>query len=87
MKKAIVLTIAASDISFTMTTDDYNAYLNDIMPDNKVAPAHNLVMRAVDSDHKEQLRSILENSPGASMQIAGLLTQQFAPSIEIAVKK
>ncbi|ABZ75902.1 conserved hypothetical protein [Shewanella halifaxensis HAW-EB4] len=87
MKKPIVLTIAGSDISFTVTTDDYNAYLNEIMPDNKVAPAHNLVMRTVDTDHKEQLRGVLDNSPGASMQIAGLLTQQFAPAIEIAVKK
>ncbi|MFT5788015.1 MAG: hypothetical protein ACI8SJ_000110 [Shewanella sp.] len=87
MKKQIVLTIAGTDISFSVTTDDYNAYLNEIMPDNKVAPAHNLVMRAVSADHKEQLRGVLDNSPGAAMQIAGLLTQEFAPSIEIAVKK
>lgn len=87
MKKQIALLISGTSIGFTMTTEDYNGYLNEIMPDNKVAPAHNLVMRTVDADSKETLRSILDTSPGASMQIAGLLTQEFAPSIEISVKK
>lgn len=87
MKKPIELTIAGTDIRFNMTTEDYNGYLNEIMPDNKVAPAHNLVMRTVDAESKEALRDILDQSPGASMQIAGLLTQEFAPSIEISVKK
>jgi hypothetical protein len=87
MKKQITLMIAAVAIGFTMTTDDYNSYLNEIMPDNKVAPAHNLVMRTVDAEQKEELRGILDNSPGAALQIAGLLTQEFAPSIAISVKK
>ena len=87
MKKQITLVIAAVTIGFTMTTDDYNGYLNEIMPDNKVAPAYNLVMRTVDAEHKEELRGILDNTPGASLQIAGLLTQEFAPSIAISVKK
>ncbi|WP_351015012.1 putative phage tail assembly chaperone [Shewanella sp. AC91-MNA-CIBAN-0169] len=87
MKKQITLTIAALTIGFTMTTDDYNSYLNEIMPDNKVAPAHNLVMRTVDAEQKEELRGILDTSPGAALQIAGLLTQEFAPSIAISVKK
>ncbi|QYK02447.1 putative phage tail assembly chaperone [Shewanella psychrotolerans] len=87
MKKNIALLIAGTSIGFTMTTEDYNGYLNEIMPDNKVAPAHNLVMRTVEADSKEALRGILDTSPGASMQIAGLLTQEFAPSIEISVKK
>jgi hypothetical protein len=87
MKKQITLTIAAATIGFTMTTDDYNSYINEIMPDNKVAPSHNLVMRTVDAEHKEELRGILDSTPGASLQIAGLLNQEFAPSIAISVKK
>jgi len=87
MKKKITLTIAASTIGFTMTTDDYNSYMNEIMPDNKMAPAHNLVMRTVDAEQKEELRGILDNSPGAALQIAGFLNQEFAPSIAISVKK
>ncbi len=87
MKKQIVLTITNSDIGFSMTTDDYNNYLNEIMPDNKVAPAHNLLMRVVDSKQKDTLRELLDNSPGASLQIAGALTKEFAPSIEVSVKK
>jgi arginine repressor len=87
MKKTIILTIAGTAFSFNMSTNDYNSYLNEIMPDNKVAPSHNLVMRAVESTQKEDLKTVLDTSPGASLQIASLLNQEFAPSIEISVKK
>jgi hypothetical protein len=87
MKKTIVLTIAGTEFSFNMSTNDYNSYLNEIMPDNKVAPAHNLVMRTIESTQKEDLKTVFETSPGAAMQIVGLLNQEFAPSIEISVKK
>lgn len=87
MKNTIILTIAGTEFSFAMTTNDYNSYLNEIMPDNKVAPAHNLVMRTIEPKQKEDLKTVLETSPGAAMQIAGLLTTEFAPSIEISVKK
>jgi hypothetical protein len=45
------------------------------------------LMRTVDAEHKEELRGILDTSPGATLQIASLLNQEFAPSIAISVKK
>lgn len=87
MNKNITLTIAGEELGFDVTTENYNGYLNDIMPNNKVAPAHNFVMRSVVDGDKEQLRKVLSDSPGAAMQICGLLQQEFAPAIEISVKK
>lgn len=87
MKKHVVLTLGANDINFEVTTETYNGYLNDIMPNNKVAPAHNFIMRSVVDEDKEKLRKVLDDSPGAAMQICGLLQQEFAPAIEISVKK
>jgi arginine repressor len=87
MKKTIILTIAGTEFSFNMSTNDYNSYLNEIMPDNKVAPAHNLVMRTIEPKQKDDFKAVLDTSPGAAMQIASLLNQEFAPSIEISVKK
>ena len=87
MKKTIILTIAGTEFSFNMSTNDYNNYMNDLMPDNKTGPAHNLVMRTIESTQKEDLKTVLETSPSAALQIAGLLNQEFAPSIEISVKK
>ncbi|KTF14834.1 putative phage tail assembly chaperone [Pseudoalteromonas sp. H105] len=87
MNKKITLTIAGKELSFDVTTENYNGYLNDIMPNNKVAPSHNFVMRSVVESDKDELRKVLESSPGAAMQISGLLQQEFAPAIEISVKK
>ncbi len=87
MNKTIVLTIAGKDLSFDVSTENYNGYLNDVMPDNKVAPSHNFVMRSVVESDKDELRKVLERSPGAAMQISGLLQKEFAPAIEISVKK
>ena len=87
MNQTITLTIGSKDFTFNVSTNDYNGYINDIMPNNKVAPAHNLVMRTVDESNKKELRKVLESSPGAAMQISGLLQKEFAPAIEISVKK
>ncbi|WP_345868404.1 putative phage tail assembly chaperone [Shewanella algae] len=87
MKKTITLTIAGMDISFNMTTADYNNYINEVMPDNKVAPAHNLAVRTVSDEGKEPLKKLLEQHPGLEVQLAAKLAQDFAPMVEISVKK
>ena len=87
MKQTITLTIGSKDFTFNVSTNDYNGYINDIMPNNKVAPAQNLVMRTVDESNKKELRELVDKSPGAVLQIAGLLQQEFAPALEISVKK
>ena len=85
MNQIITLTIGSKEFKFNVSTNDYNGYINDIMPNNKVAPAHNLVMRTVDESNKKELRELIDKSPGAALQIAGLLQQEFA--LEISVKK
>ncbi len=87
MKKTITLTIAGTDFSFTVTADDYNNYMNALMPNDKVAPAHQLVVRTVASTQKEALAELLESNSGAAMVIAGSLITEFAPKLEISVKK
>ena len=87
MNKAITLTISGTDITFNHSTADYNDYINGVMPDNKVAPAHLLLTRTVKKEQRDELKGILESSPGAEIQIAALLNQDFAPALEIAVKK
>lgn len=64
MNQTITLTIGSKDFTFNVSTNDYNGYINDIMPNNKVAPAHNLVMRTVDESNKKELRELIDKSPG-----------------------
>lgn len=85
MSKKITLTIAGTDISFEPTMTAYNGFLNDMMPDDKVAPAHNYLKRIVCAESKEALDDLLKR-PGAALQLAGAINKEFAPDLEITVK-
>jgi hypothetical protein len=82
----IVLTIQDRDVTFAPTVDVYNDYLNSMMPNNKVAPAHNFVMRCAVPEDKDHVRELLK-LPGAAIQIAGTIVEQYTPDLNIMVGK
>lgn len=84
--RQIVITIGAADFTFTLTAQDVTKYFNAVTPTNKVAPGHNLLTTTVQADQKEALRPLLAN-PVLTMQVAGALLEEYAPDVEVAVKK
>ncbi|EAX1768329.1 hypothetical protein AC220_25670, partial [Salmonella enterica] len=54
--------------------------------DNKVAPAKNYLMRCVHPEDKEALEKLIHR-PGAALQIAAKLNEDFAVDLDITVKK
>lgn len=88
MKKTIVLTIADTDFSFAVTAQDHNSFVDAAARRESItASAHNLVMRTIAPAQKDELKKLLEQSPGAAVQIASELGSEFSPVLEIAVKK
>lgn len=85
MSKKITLTIAGTDISFEPTMTAYNGFINDMMPNDKVAPAHNYLKKIVSTESKEALDDLLQR-PSAALQLAGAINKEFAPDLEITVK-
>ncbi|MFK8259683.1 putative phage tail assembly chaperone [Erwinia sp. AnSW2-5] len=85
MAKSIVLTIAGTDISFSPDMATYNKYINEMSMSNKVAPAHNFLIRIVEAGSKEALLKIMEQ-PGATLQIVGKVLEEYTPELEITVK-
>lgn len=84
MKKTITLTINGTPIRFDMTPELYNKYVDEIQTTKKVGPTQNLLMRAVNPEDKEALKAFFA-MPGAAMQIASMLIEQYSPDIEITV--
>lgn len=88
MKKTIVLTIAGTDFSFNVTAKDHSDFIDAMARGGSVtAASHNFAMRTIDGDQKDDFKKLLESAPGAEVQIAGELKTEFAPVLEIAVKK
>lgn len=85
MAKSIVLHIAGVDITFKPDMATYNKYINEVAMNNKVAPAHNFLVRTVEADSKEALLKFME-IPGATLQIVGKLLEEYTPELEITVK-
>lgn len=81
----ITLTIAGSEIRFEPNMIAYNGFINEMAMDNKVAPAHTYLNRIVVKEDKEALGELLER-PGAALQIATTVNDQYAPKLDISVK-
>lgn len=87
MSKAntVTLIVQGNELVFEPTTQAYNKFVNEMMPDNKIAPAHNYVRRIVTAESKAALDKLLE-SPGVGLQLAAKVNDQFVPELEIEVK-
>ncbi|WEM43516.1 putative phage tail assembly chaperone [Photobacterium sp. DA100] len=83
----ITLVIAGKELVFKPSEVEYNDYMNELMPDNKVAPAHNFLFNTVDDGSKETLREITNANPSAAVQITAAVMAEYAPQLEISVKK
>lgn len=81
----INLVVCKKEITFEPNQTAYNKFINEMAMDNKVAPAHNYLVRIVSAESKEALEDILKR-PGAALQLAGKVNEIYAPELEIEVK-
>ena len=82
MQKTITLTANKAELTFEVTTDKYNKYINELSLSNKIAPAHNFLMRCVVEDSRPALKELLEQ-PGFAVQIASFVVEEFQPDLTL----
>lgn len=85
------VTIGEKDIDFDISVDDFNQYLNEQMPNDKINPAFNFLMRSVTADHKDELKQLVMTNGRANgivvLQVAGVLAEQFSGGVTVSLKK
>lgn len=82
----ITLEVGDKEFAFTLSPQDVTKYFNAMTANNKVAPSFNLLSSTVLPVQKAELRELLAN-PVMTMQLAGALLEEYAPDVEIIVKK
>ena len=82
----ITLEVGTTEFTFNLTPQDVTKYFNAMTANNKVAPSFNLLSSTVLPAEKAALRELMAN-PVMTMQIAGALLEEYAPDVEIIVKK
>jgi Phage tail assembly chaperone len=86
-EQLVTLDIGEDELVFQPTEVEYNDYMNELMPDNKVAPAHNFLFNCVKEESKDALRKITDANPAAAVQITAAVMAEYAPQLVIKVKK
>jgi len=82
----ITLEVGENEFTFNLTPADVTKYFNALTQTNKVAPGNNLLMNTVQQEQKAVLKPLLGN-PVMVMQLAGALLEEYAPNVEVIVKK
>lgn len=87
----ITVTVADKDLTFDVAMDDYNKFINDTLPNDKVNPAYNFLSRTVVADDKEAFKKavLVDGKPNGMvvMSIAGVVVGEIGGDVEISVKK
>jgi len=85
-EKKIVLIVNKEEFAFNVTTEEFNRYINEIKPDDKVLPAKRFLRRTLaDQTQREALDELIDL--GLGIQLVGELIEEFHGEIEIEVKK
>lgn len=85
-RREITLELGEQEFTFTLTPADVTKYFNSMTQNNKVAPANNLLVTTVHQDQRANLKPLLGN-PVMTMQLAGALMEEYAPNVDVIVKK
>ncbi|MGF1717816.1 putative phage tail assembly chaperone [Photobacterium chitinilyticum] len=85
--KVITLTVAGKELKFEPTEAAYNDCANSVAQGDVANANHNFVFETADEETKKALRELSKSNPGTAMQVAGVLMQQYAPKLDIKVKK
>ena len=82
----ITIEVGEQEFTFNLTPQDVTKYFNALTQTNKVAPGNNLLMTTVKQEQRATLKPLLGN-PVMVMQLAGTLLEEYAPNVEVIVKK
>ncbi|WP_409302017.1 putative phage tail assembly chaperone [Pseudomonas sp. KCJK8993] len=85
--REITLEVGDKEFSFSLSPQDVTKYFNAMTATNKVAPSFNLLSTTVNQEQRAGLREQLQVNPVLTMQMAGALLEEFAPDVEVLVKK
>ena len=85
-KREITLEVGDKEFTFSVTPQDVTKYFNAMTANNKVSPSHNLLINTGLHAERDELRKVLLN-PVMTMQISSALLEEYAPDIEVILKK
>lgn len=86
-KQIITLTVAGTELNFEPNLTAYNQLINSSAREkNAVGVVNEYLVKIVTPDSREALKELLKR-PGVGMQISQVVNDEYAPALDIEVKK
>ena len=83
--------VGEKELQFDVDTSDYNSYINNIMPNDKVNPGWNMLVTTVTDEDKDQLKEIVlvDNVPNGFIvqELVAVIVGEVAGTVKINIKK
>jgi len=87
----IVVELGEKEVRFDVGVADYNNYINNMMPNDKVAPGFNLLSTTVHDEDKEYLKEMImaDGLPNGFMvmELVAVVIGEVSGGVEINIKK
>lgn len=84
--KTITVMMGDKELTFQISLDDWNRFVNALQPDNKIAPMHNFLINvSANEETKAAVKQAYEDALTA--ELFGVVSKEFKPDVEITVKK
>ena len=84
--KRIVVEMGDQELTFDVTLQAYNDYLNKVTMKNKIQPAHNFLMNcAADDDTKKAVKYCYQQA--LTVELLDVVQDEYKPKVEFAVKQ
>ncbi|AVY98076.1 hypothetical protein DAI21_10590 [Lelliottia sp. WB101] len=86
-KQIITLTVAGTELHFEPNLTAYNQLINSSAREkNAVGVVNEYLVKIVTPDSRDALKELLKR-PGVGMQISQVVNDEYAPALDIEVKK
>ncbi|SHO57895.1 putative phage tail assembly chaperone [Vibrio quintilis] len=86
MSNPITVTINETEFDFSPEVSNHNDYINEMMPDNKVAPARRFLTRTVNQEQKAELVQLLDSVPGLIMDLFSVVEKESRGGVTVTLK-
>lgn len=84
-KKDVVLNVGEDELRFAVGINEFNGLQNEMLPNNKIAPSENFLVKCVHPDDQEKMIDWCDK--GFAIDMASMVAEQFKPEVVISVKK
>jgi hypothetical protein len=87
LEKKITVEVGEEELEFNVNLAAHDKYINELSMKDKIKPAVNFLMATIAPENKLALKALFKTIPGASLDLAASVFEEYKPDFDISIKK